>query len=118
VAWFSPVKSGHQSYRCARLEAAPINAPLEALGVERLKTQPADATVKRGTIFHEYFYGSSAIPFIDDGHLALRVWCKEDAGGVEHPIRYGIAITIEAETAIPVYEEIQQRLRVRPRPHG
>ena len=76
VAWFSPVKSGHQSYRCARLEAAPINAPLEALGVERLKTQPADATVKRGAIFHEHFYGSSAIPFIDDGHLALRVCAK------------------------------------------
>jgi hypothetical protein len=31
-------------------------------------------------------------------------------------VPYGIAVTIEAGTAIPVYEEIQQRLRVRPRP--
>lgn len=116
IAWFSPIKPGHQSYRCVRLEAAPLHEPVEVLGVERLRRQPADATVKRGTIFHEHFHGSKAVPFIDDGHLGLRVWCKEDAGGVEDPIRYGIAVTIEAESAIPVYDQIKQRLQVRPRP--
>lgn len=29
-------------------------------------------------------------------------------------IRYGIAVTIEASTPIPVYDEIQERLRIRP----
>lgn len=118
VAWFSPIKPGHQSYRCVRLEAAPLHGPVEVLGVERLRRQPADATVKRGTIFHEHFHGSKAVPFIDDGHFVLRVWCKEDAGGIENPIRYGIAVTIEAETAIPVYDQIKQRLQVRPRPRS
>jgi len=116
VAWFSPVKPAHQSYRCVRLEAAPLNAPIQVLGVERRKSQPADVSVKRGSVFHEHFDGESAIPFIDDGHLALQVWCKEDAGLVEaEPIRYAVAVTIRAETAIPVYDQIQQRLRVRPR---
>ena len=66
-------------------------------------------------MFHEHFHGQSAVPFIDSGHLALRVWCKEDAGMDERePVRYGIAVTIAAETALPVYAEIQERLRVRP----
>ena len=116
VAWFSPIKPSHQSYRCVKLEASPLNPPVEVLGVERLKQQPADAMVKRGTIFHEHFDGDKAVPFVDNGYLGLRVWCKEDAGGVEKSIRYGIAITIEAKNAIPIYDEIEQRLRVTPRP--
>jgi len=117
LAWFSPIKSGHQSYRCVRLEAAPLDSPILALGVERRKSQPADASVKRGSVFHEHFEGDSAVAFINDGHLGLRVWCKGDAGITDGQlIRYGIAVTIEAGTALPVYEEIQQSLRIRPRP--
>jgi hypothetical protein len=115
VAWFSPVKAGHRNYRGIKLEAAPVSPPKEVLGVERHGGQPADAAVKRGTIFHERFTGEAAVPFIDDGHLALQVWCKEDAGGHEEEvIRYGIAITLRAGTAIPVYDQIQERLRIRP----
>jgi len=118
IAWFSPIKPVHQSYRCVRLEASPLNAPVEALGVERQSLQPSDAIVKRGTIFHERYHGDKAIPFIDDGYLNLRVWCKEDAGGIEEPIRYAVIVTIEAGIAVPVYDEIEQRLRVQPRPVG
>ncbi len=115
VAWFSPVKSGHRSYRGLKLEAAPLSPPIEVLGVQRRASQPADAAVKRGTVFHEHFAGEAAVPFIDDGHLALQVWCKEDAGAREEAaIRYGIAITLRAETAIPIYDQIQERLRIRP----
>ena len=115
VAWFSPVKPGHQSYRCVRMEAAPLHPPIQVLGVERKKSQPADPSVKRGSVFHEHFLGDSAVPFIDDGHLVLNVWCKEDAGLIAlGTVRYGIAVTIEASTPIPVYEQIQERLRIRP----
>lgn len=72
--------------------------------------------MKRGSVFHEHFEGESAVPFIDDGHVSLRLICKEDAGLADQtPVRYGIAITIETQTPLPIYEEIQQRLRVRPR---
>jgi hypothetical protein len=115
LAWFSPIKPGHQSYRCVRLEAAPLQ-PTRALGVERQDDQPTDNPVKRGTVFHERLYGEKAVPFIDDGYLNLQVWRKEDAGGITDEIRFGIAVSIEAEGAIPVYDEIAQRLRVAPRP--
>lgn len=75
-----------------------------------------DAPTKRGTVFHENFHGEKAVPFIDDGHLNLHVWRKEDAGGVDGDVRYGIAVTIEAEGAIPIYDQIAQRLRIMPRP--
>jgi hypothetical protein len=115
VGWFSPVKPGHQSYRSVRLEAEPLFPPIQVLGVNRRKGQPADPSIKRGTVFHEHFDGTSAVPFIDDGHLALRVWCKEDAGVDEPmPVRYGIAVTLESSTALPIYSEIHQRLRIRP----
>ena len=114
LAWLSPVRPGYQNYRSVKLEAAPHD-PAISLGVKRFTGQPSDAAVKRGTVFHECYTGSRAVPFVDDGHLALRVWCREDAGGTQRPIRYAIAVTIEAETSIPVYDQIQQRLRVRPR---
>jgi len=57
------------------------------------------------------------VAFLNDGQLSLRVWCKEDAGISNGAmVRYGIAVTIEAGTALPVYQEIQARLLVAPRP--
>jgi hypothetical protein len=117
AAWFSPIRPGYHGYRCLKLEAAPGD-PQVALGVNRAPSQPADASVRKGTIFHERYSGERAVPFIDDGHLSLNIWCKDDSGTIDTPARYAVAITIESETPIPIYEEIQQRLRVRPRPRA
>lgn len=117
LAWFSPTKPGNQRYRSIRLEAAPLQQPIEVIGVERASGQPTDAAVKRGTIFHEHYSGKKAVPFVDDGNLCLRVWCKEDAGSNEaDPIRYGIAVTLAAETMIPVYDEVRALVAARVRP--
>src|SRR5262249_5076267 len=97
LAWLTPVRPGHQGYRAVKLEAAPVK-PDVALAVTGFGDQPADATVKKGTVFHERFVGESAVPFIDDGHLALRVWCKDDAGTDGSPVLYALAVTLEAGT--------------------
>ncbi len=115
LAWFTPVKAGHQSYRTVKLEADAVNAK-QALGVSRFRYQPADPSVKKGTVFHERFSGKRAVPFIDDGHLSVRVWCKDEAGNQGNAVRYAIAVTIEAGTPLHVYEEVRERLRVRARP--
>ena len=115
LAWFTPVKAGHQSYRTVKLEADAVDSK-QALGVSRFKDQPADPSVKKGTVFHERFSGERAVPFIDDGHLSVRVWCKDDAGNQGNAVRYAIAVTIEAGTPLHVYEEVRERLRVRARP--
>ncbi len=113
VTWFTPVHPGHQSYRTVRLEADAVQA-MEAIGVGRFKDQPTDHSIKKGTVFHERLFGERAVPFIDDGHLSVRVWCKDDAGNSGNAVRYAIAVTIEAGMPLRIYEEVRERLRVRP----
>jgi Subtilase family len=117
VGWLSPVKPKHQAYRCVRLEAEPVTKSIESFGVKRRTAQPTDGSVRKGSVFHEHYDGAAAIPFIDNDHLLLRIWCKDDAGvPSDVAIRYGIAITIQTDGALPIYQEVQQRLRVQPIP--
>ena len=79
LAWFSPIRPGHQTYRSLRLEAGPPDRPvtlMQMLGVERRSAQPASPSVRRGSVFHERYEGTAAVPFIDDGHLSLRVCAR------------------------------------------
>ena len=115
LAWFSPTRPGSQTYRCVKLETGPLE-PETTLGVKRSKDQPAEKASTKGTVFHERFTGSRAVAFVEDGQLGLQVWCRGDTPGTTGPTRYAIAVTIETETAIAVYDEIRQRLRVAPLP--
>jgi len=111
LAWFSPVNIGHQAYRRARLEALPEN-PKIRFGVERVREQPSDKSIPRGSLFHVRFEGKRAVDFMDDDTLALRVFCREQGGALDQSIRYGLAVTVEAGEAIQVYQEIRQALGV------
>ena len=50
--------------------------------------------------------------FVDDGHVVLRVYCREQAGALDQSIGSGIAVTIEAGEGLPVYDEVRARLAV------
>ena len=112
VAWFSPVNRRHQAYRRAKLEVSPVRALKTAVGVSRLGNQPSNHSVSRGTVIHERYDGDRAVGFVDDGHVVLRIYCREQAGALDQDIRYGIAVTIEAGVGIPVYDEVRARLAV------
>ena len=113
LAWLSPVSNAHLDYRRAQLL---VDAPShrEAIGVRRLVgRQPSDHASKRGSLIHEIYEGDDAVVFIDDGHLVLRVWCREKPSSLRlrESIRYGLAITIEAGVALPIYQQVDIRLR-------
>ena len=112
VAWFSPVNRRHQAYRRAKLEVSAIRDLDTAVGVSRSGSQPSSYSVPRGTVFHETYDGDRAVAFVDDGHVVLRIYCREQAGALDQDIRYGIAVTIEAGIGIPVYGEVRARLVV------
>ncbi len=114
LAWFSPVNIRHQTYRRAKLEVAPVE-PETRFGVKRSSSQPSDKAVPRGSLFHVRYTGERAVAFVDNGTLALRVFCREQGGPLDQSIRYGFAVTIEAGEKIPVYEEIRQALGIRSR---
>lgn len=121
VAWFSPINPYHLDYRRTKLEvdiatAADIRKgePVvrKTTGTKRASDQPSDSSVPRGTVFHTRYQGRKAVEYVDDGHVLLRVTCKERAGGLDQAIRYGVAVTVEADKSVPVYEEIKNRLEV------
>ena len=112
VAWLSPVNLRHQSYRRAKLEAGAVTNLEAAAGVKRSSGQPPRASASRGTVFHDRYEGKNAVSFVDDGHVLLRIFCREQAGVLDQPIRYGAAVTIEAGEGIAVYDEIRTRLGV------
>lgn len=113
LGWLSPVSNIHLDYRRAQLM---VDAPghSERIGVHRQAgRQPSDHAKKRGSIIHEVYSGEDAVVFVQDGDLVLRVWCREKPTGakLDGPIRYALAITIEAGTALPVYVQTSVRLR-------
>lgn len=114
LAWFSPVNVRHRAYRRAKLEIKPSDLKASA-GVTRASAQPSDKSVPRGSLFHVRYEGDLAVPYVDNGHLCFRVFCREQAGPLDEPIKYGVAVTIEAGEHVPVYQEVRQRLGVRAR---
>jgi hypothetical protein len=111
VAWFSPIDPGRERYRRVKLEANPLK-PFETLGVERTKEHPSKNAIERGTVVHSRYDGNSAVAFEED-HIILQISFRgDDLPKKNDPIRYGIAVTIEAETILPIYDEISQRLKI------
>ena len=112
VAWLSPVNPRHRMYRQAKLEVGAVTKMETAAGVKRSSGQPPHTTVSRGAVTHARYEGEQAVLFVDDGHVSLRIFCREQAGALDRPVRYGAAVTIEAGEGILVYEEIRARLGV------
>lgn len=117
LAWFSPINVRRRDYRRAKLEIKPDNFKTK-VGIDRDKNQPSHTTINRGSLIHNRYEGKRAVPFVDDGHLCFQVFCREQGGVIDDPVRYGVAVTIEAGEHIPVYQEVKERLVVRPRVTG
>ena len=83
-------------------------------GRRRKRATPIAHSVPRGSLFHVRYHGDNAVAFVDDGHMQCRVFCREQGGALDQPIRYGLAVTIEAGEGVPVYQEIPQRLGIQP----
>ena len=63
---------------------------------------------------HEVLEGNRAVPYQDGENIIIKVNCRADAGDINEPIRYGLAVTLEVteEVHIPVYQEIRNRLAI------
>ena len=117
LAWFSPINVRSRNYRNVRLEAKAQNFETEA-GVSRAKLQPSDKSIPRGTLFHVRYEGKKSVSFIEDGHLLFNVFWRAQDNNLDKPVRYGLAVTIEAGEHIPVYQEVRERLAVGVRAEG
>jgi hypothetical protein len=108
LAWFTPINPFHRAYRRAALWFEPPKDPLK---VSRIACDWN--AVKRGTLQHEILEGDSATAYVDGKTMTVRVCCKEDAGELTVPIRYGLAVSLEVAEGVnvPIYQEVRDRLR-------
>ena len=113
VGWFTPLNTDHRMYRMAKFEVEPGSNKNLSLGVSNSKQQPSHHAFGRGTVYHRRWEGSDGHAFVDNGDLVLKVTCKPAAGDLNDAIPYGLAVSLEVgeDVAVPVYEEIRERLR-------
>lgn len=107
LAWLSPISASTQKYRTASLWFETNNN-----GLAPTRTDADWRAVRRGTVQHEVFEGQRAEPFIDGDVIEIKVNCREDAGKIQNPIAYGVAVSLEVSEGvdIAVYDEIRTRI--------
>ncbi len=108
LAWLTPTDHKHRDYRRAQLW---IDVPGDGIGTPTCGLDAPSA--RRGTVEHRVFQGTDDVPFLDGDRLRILVGCREDAGKLDTPVPYAIAITLEvgADVEIDVYQEISARIR-------
>jgi hypothetical protein len=110
LAWFSPINPQSRAYRCARLW---LSTPSEVLATNRAEGEWR--SVRNGTLQHEIWEGDQAAVFSEGTDIVIRVNCREDAGKLTEPVRYGLAVSIEAavELQLQIYEQVRQAIAIR-----
>ncbi len=120
LAWLSPINWRHRQYRRAKLGfSAPGGALQPVISSKQVGAQRA----QRGTVQHQIFEGTGAVPIGADDELRLTIKCLEQAGGLNGAtVPYAVAISLEVaeELGVDVYDEVAARLReqvrIAPRP--
>ena len=114
LTWMSPINSRRQNYRVAHLWFDV------AENVASTRTCADHRAVQRGTVQHEVFEGRDAVAIQDGDDLIVKVSCRNDAGDIVEPVRFGLAVTLEVAEdlflPISIYEEVRERIAVRVRP--
>ena len=110
LAWLTPVSNTRQNYRVAHLWFDPT----QQNEISQRRLYADHQAVLRGTVQHEVLEGYEAVPFQDGDAIGIKVNCRADAGKIDEPIRYGLAVTLEVAEAldITIYEEVRQRIRI------
>lgn len=108
LAWMSPINPRDKRYRRARLSCTPDLAPLVVA-----RQQVDDKAARRGTVQHEIFEGTGAIPIVDGDELSLEISCAPDAGELTEAIPYGLVVSLEVapELGVQVYQEVTTRIQ-------
>jgi hypothetical protein len=108
LAWLTPANYRHQNYRRAQLWLNTVGPSL-APAVQGLDAQAA----RRGTVEHRIWQGEHAVPFVDGATIEISVNCKDDAGKLDVPVPYAIAVSLEVgvNSNVEVYEEVRARIR-------
>jgi hypothetical protein len=117
LAWFSPINALSNKYRKAHLYMENL-LDNETISLDDRTYDLRQSS--KGTVQHQILTGERADTLIEDGHLIIKVNCRQDAPDLEawEKIPYGLAVTLEVPNSIQsdVYEEIKEKIQERVRP--
>lgn len=114
LGWLTPVVVGAKAYRSVRLWLA--EPELGGLGVSASSDQPDTNQSRRGTLYSRRWEGASVANVVEGTQIKLKIQRQpdQDDAVVDEFIPFAIAITICMPDVQGVYEEVRQRLGVRP----
>jgi len=109
LAWISPISPSTQKYRNASLWFE-----LENESLVPGRTDIDWRSARRGTIQHEIFTGTRAVPIVEGEYIKIKVNCRQDASRIIDPIRYGLIVSLEVAEGIDIniYNEVRSRIMV------
>jgi Subtilase family len=115
LAWFTPTSPGRKSYRSVRLKLLEPNE-LVPLGVKAHSDQPDGNQIRRGTLFTRCWSGDRAPVVGADMSIQLTIQRDPDQGIViDDSIPFGLAVTLTMPGVVAIYEQVRQRLGIKPR---
>ncbi|EIN6342560.1 S8 family peptidase [Vibrio parahaemolyticus] len=111
LAWFASPCATSMKYRDSALwfTVEGENKKLTPRG----KTSVDWQQVKRGTLQHEVFEGEDLVVLSKSKSIDIKVNCKDNAGKIVEPVKYGLVITLEVadDVDIDVYEKVKQGIK-------
>lgn len=116
LVWFTPTAPGRRSYKTTRLILADPNGDdLGRMGLDKHEMQPDVNATRRGTVAHRIYTGERAAAFVANDRIEFRVQREKDNGvGADEEIAFAVAITIETDADLPIYEEVALSLPIKP----
>lgn len=114
VAWFTPVHAGHRRYRHMALKVSTDIKESPLLVSER----GAPVGDGRGTVYHRVFERDrGAIDLADSRHFSVVVRAARRIPQADSALSvpYAIAVTVETEAAVPLYDQISARIEAESR---
>ncbi len=107
LAWLSPVSTKTQKYRTAALWF-----DMKANNLGLIRRDANWQAGRRKTVQHEVFEGKKAEAFVNRDTIEIKVNCREDAGKIQNPVAYGLAVSLEVAegTNIDIYNEVRERI--------
>jgi hypothetical protein len=95
--------------------ADPHGDDLGRLGLGKHDLQPDVNATRRGTVAHRVYTGKRVAALVANDKMEFRVQRESDAGvGAEDKIGFAVAITIETEADLPIYDEVALSLPIKP----
>jgi hypothetical protein len=112
LAWMSPINWRHREYRRAKLTFATPDGALRPVIESK---QIGQRKAQRGTVQHQVFEGTGAVPIGVDDKIRITVQCMERAGGLNGAsVPYAAAISLEVAEALNVDVYAQVAARIQP----